>query len=99
MGAPRGLRSRNDQNRRVVQTQVSQRESIARRGKLIFMSIAFAFSFVGIALLLLAGAGIYYATYAVRSQWRSEEHTSELQSLACLVCRLLLEKKKKSIKV
>src|SRR2546425_9422920 len=28
---------------------------------------------------------------------RSEEHTSELQSLAYLVCRLLLEKKKKNI--
>src|ERR1041384_8608505 len=39
---------------------------------------------------------------AARSCWRcvdrttrSEEHTSELQSLAYLVCRLLLEKKKK----
>src|SRR2546425_8739724 len=30
-----------------------------------------------------------------RRQHRSEEHTSELQSLAYLVCRLLLEKKKK----
>src|SRR2546425_7822165 len=29
-------------------------------------------------------------------QMRSEEHTSELQSLAYLVCRLLLEKKKTS---
>src|SRR5712672_2336237 len=29
---------------------------------------------------------------------RSEEHTSELQSLAYLVCRLLLEKKKQNIK-
>src|SRR5437016_10236375 len=29
--------------------------------------------------------------------WRSEEHTSELQSLTNLVCRLLLEKKNKSI--
>src|SRR5205823_15084069 len=28
---------------------------------------------------------------------RSEEHTSELQSLAYLVCRLLLEKKKNQI--
>src|SRR2546425_4350437 len=28
---------------------------------------------------------------------RSEEHTSELQSLAYLVCRLLLEKKKKTM--
>src|SRR2546425_7001567 len=30
-----------------------------------------------------------------RGRGRSEEHTSELQSLAYLVCRLLLEKKKK----
>ena len=29
---------------------------------------------------------------------RSEEHTSELQSLTNLVCRLLLEKKKKNLK-
>src|SRR2546425_3114690 len=29
-----------------------------------------------------------------RVRFRSEEHTSELQSLAYLVCRLLLEKKK-----
>src|SRR2546425_6199283 len=32
----------------------------------------------------------------VRPAHRSEEHTSELQSLAYLVCRLLLEKKKKT---
>src|SRR2546425_9583364 len=31
-------------------------------------------------------------------QVRSEEHTSELQSLAYLVCRLLLEKKKNESK-
>src|SRR5437016_11541627 len=30
-----------------------------------------------------------------KEQKRSEEHTSELQSLTNLVCRLLLEKKKK----
>src|SRR3989441_5867285 len=30
----------------------------------------------------------------LRADSRSEEHTSELQSLAYLVCRLLLEKKK-----
>src|SRR5882724_12218403 len=34
---------------------------------------------------------------AARPPWlRSEEHTSELQSLRHLVCRLLLEKKKKN---
>src|SRR2546430_5933913 len=30
---------------------------------------------------------------------RSEEHTSELQSQSNLVCRLLLEKKKKTIRI
>src|SRR3712207_7870030 len=30
----------------------------------------------------------------LRRPWRSEEHTSELQSRQYLVCRLLLEKKK-----
>src|SRR2546429_5329553 len=30
------------------------------------------------------------------TEWRSEEHTSELQSRLHLVCRLLLEKKKKN---
>src|SRR5205823_13442608 len=33
-----------------------------------------------------------WAGEAGRGGWRSEEHTSELQSLAYLVCRLLLEK-------
>src|SRR3712207_7327928 len=33
------------------------------------------------------------------SELRSEEHTSELQSRQYLVCRLLLEKKKKKIQI
>src|SRR5438874_8234976 len=33
-----------------------------------------------------------------RNRWRSEEHTSELQSRRDLVCRLLLEKKKIDIR-
>src|SRR2546425_8275277 len=35
--------------------------------------------------------------FTLSSTMRSEEHTSELQSLAYLVCRLLLEKKKEKI--
>src|SRR2546427_7255501 len=35
------------------------------------------------------------STSALSRQVRSEEHTSELQSQSNLVCRLLLEKKKK----
>src|SRR5262245_65280611 len=41
------------------------------------------------ASILTGTAGGHYHTLA-----RSEEHTSELQSLRHLVCRLLLEKKK-----
>src|SRR2546430_5879105 len=36
-------------------------------------------------------------TSAAKIPYRSEEHTSELQSQSNLVCRLLLEKKKKTI--
>src|SRR2546430_6941730 len=34
------------------------------------------------------------ASGGAEAEWRSEEHTSELQSQSNLVCRLLLEKKK-----
>src|SRR5688572_30976350 len=34
------------------------------------------------------------AAFFGKPNWRSEEHTSELQSQSNLVCRLLLEKKK-----
>src|ERR1035441_10746456 len=43
-----------------------------------------------------------YSVPNCRPDWsvnRSEEHTSELQSLRHLVCRLLLEKKKKNTQV
>src|SRR2546425_7194383 len=42
---------------------------------------------------LLSAASLVYAATTIVA--RSEEHTSELQSLAYLVCRLLLVKKKK----
>src|SRR3989441_5268916 len=43
-------------------------------------------------------AGREHEAVAPEPVGRSEEHTSELQSLAYLVCRLLLEKKKKKAK-
>src|SRR5205823_13612687 len=49
-------------------------------------NLADTFIVVGVAILLL--------TLVATERRRSEEHTSELQSLAYLVCRLLLEKKK-----
>src|SRR5205823_12564801 len=42
----------------------------------------------------LDDSGLRDAERAPRTGQRSEEHTSELQSLAYLVCRLLLEKEK-----
>src|SRR2546423_6565578 len=46
-----------------------------------------------------AFAPITTSVNSVTRTWvRSEEHTSELQSLAYLVCRLLLEKKKYAIR-
>src|SRR5687767_15418440 len=47
---------------------------------------------IGVELLTEPFEAEFVRTGAIRS----EEHTSELQSLAYLVCRLLLEKKKKS---
>src|SRR2546426_3324271 len=47
-----------------------------------------------IAVLVLRPRGLFGGVPAKR---RSEEHTSELQSPCNLVCRLLLEKKKKSL--
>src|SRR5260370_21861483 len=52
---------------------------------------------LGITLTSLAIGALGEATFAKMFQTiRSEEHTSELQSHLNLVCRLLLEKKKKT---
>src|SRR5258707_11007424 len=48
----------------------------------------------GLGVLGLSAGG-HRGDCAVRAAGRSEEHTSELQSRQYLVCRLLLEKKKK----
>src|SRR2546422_7369221 len=42
------------------------------------------------------GEGTFLSQNTAAQQGRSEEHTSELQSRLHLVCRLLLEKKKKT---
>src|SRR2546425_5488913 len=43
------------------------------------------------------GQGDHEQRHRGAQRGRSEEHTSELQSLAYLVCRLLLEKKKQHL--
>src|SRR2546425_4204039 len=54
------------------------------------------FPFGALARAQILGETEGFVKVVTRS--RSEEHTSELQSLAYLVCRLLLEKKKKKHK-
>src|SRR5438445_6894507 len=54
--------------------------------------------FDAIGIPFYTGSGAYAYSYKLHwlgAQHRSEEHTSELQSRQYLVCRLLLEKKKK----
>src|SRR2546430_8236449 len=51
--------------------------------------VRFVVLWVAIALLVVLSSNNF------RTRYRSEEHTSELQSQSNLVCRLLLEKKKK----
>src|SRR2546426_9378650 len=57
---------------------------------------SFPASIAALAIAWWVAAGVAKATAAIEgSDRRSEEHTSELQSPCNLVCRLLLEKKKK----
>src|SRR2546430_7980510 len=58
---------------------------LLRRAALLFLALAHRF-------LEPAHGGAQIRAH--RTQLRSEEHTSELQSQSNLVCRLLLEKKK-----
>src|SRR3712207_8758019 len=51
--------------------------------------------FRGAAPMSTTGGFDFFAE--IRQSLRSEEHTSELQSRQYLVCRLLLEKKKKKL--
>src|SRR5229473_4635529 len=51
-----------------------------------------AYSVLHFGVFALLGVAMAWVSAALAA--RSEEHTSELQSLAYLVCRLLLEKKK-----
>src|SRR2546426_6604034 len=73
------------------------------RGRKLIGRVAFAFLLLSsITFGTAAGLLFVYASDLpeIRAlEDRSEEHTSELQSPCNLVCRLLLEKKKKSHRV
>src|SRR3712207_7975584 len=79
------FRSRELLERRRVLNRLEVYIEVARLNRLLFA--AFVADIHSVA---------FYLPYVIHSRPRSEEHTSELQSRQYLVCRLLLEKKKKS---
>src|SRR5260370_5328220 len=70
---------------------------------LVVLFLFFRFTTLGLAMRAAAQNPVSSRLCGIRVSWmphsrletRSEEHTSELQSHLNLVCRLLLEKKKK----
>src|SRR2546425_9735015 len=76
---------------RTARAGAARRGTVTRRGATSSMRMLALTA--STSALPLGGAGSSYRERGSGS--RSEEHTSELQSLAYLVCRLLLEKKKK----
>src|SRR3712207_8593993 len=74
----------------------SVRELLGEFGNII-LGLAVAGACLTTAIGLVATVGDYFEKILPVS-YRSEEHTSELQSRQYLVCRLLLEKKKKKQK-
>src|SRR5207249_6300448 len=75
-----------------VSLEFPQPEPVARPLVVTWQQILLGVYLLGLCLLLLRLA---IGTMRAHKLVRSEEHTSELQSRFDLVCRLLLEKKKK----
>src|SRR5437016_10949840 len=83
------------------------RSSTVRRAPLLALYATFVFAFIYLPIVVLVvysfnrdGVGGFPPRHFTLGWYtvlfRSEEHTSELQSLTNLVCRLLLEKKKQN---
>src|SRR2546422_10238888 len=69
--------------------------SIRRVGRLGIRTLGFFWATTLAAILIGFAVAALFLPLAAVTPDRSEEHTSELQSRLHLVCRLLLEKKKK----
>src|SRR5258708_30573337 len=66
-------------------------------GELLLRLLDRGFQLLGLVELLRGRGGVLLLLVPADFGLRSEEHTSELQSPDHLVCRLLLEKKKKNV--
>src|SRR5438093_9790830 len=90
-GGRTGVHRRRQRGQSLVEFAISSMVLLLLAMGLIDLSRAFYFS---VSLQGAAREGARHGAWFNTA--RSEEHTSELQSLTNLVCRLLLEKKKKN---
>src|SRR2546425_9406427 len=84
----------------VLELKLPHGAQLASLRSLIPVFSSYVLSFIYVGIYWNNHHHLFHATRRVSAGilWaRSEEHTSELQSLAYLVCRLLLEKKKNII--
>src|SRR5690554_7236152 len=84
---------------RFVDTDMSAQRHLLRNGVMQIILVARGMSDRKLRDL---GESHNRSNYNIKPEWydlRSEEHTSELQSRPHLVCRLLLEKKKKNLNI
>src|SRR5256886_9116772 len=81
---------------RVIVLNVPKQDVITRDNVSVKVNAVVYFRVVDAGKAIIQVANAFDATSQVaQTTLRSEEHTSELQSQSNLVCRLLLEKKKK----
>src|ERR1039458_4922169 len=78
-----------DENRRPATSVLILRRAEGRRTPMVYLFLCLCWNCTMTVVRRIESA---YRSKPIRM--RSEEHTSELQSLRHLVCRLLLEKKK-----
>src|SRR5690606_41911645 len=79
-------------------TTLFRSEHLAKQGVNVTSDNATAIESSEVIIISLKPYNVGEVLKGLRSSFRSEEHTSELQSRENLVCRLLLEKKKKKKK-
>src|SRR5438445_3829755 len=95
MPAPQTREQREVEDRIKVSSELLARTLGQSRRQFLQTSMGMATAFVAMNQVF---GNIFHVDAEDVSEHRSEEHTSELQSRQYLVCRLLLEKKKKKQK-
>src|SRR2546430_4214423 len=81
---------------RVVTISVERQEVMTRDNVPVTVDAVVYFRVVDPQAAVVKVVNFLQATSLIAQTTRSEEHTSELQSQSNLVCRLLLEKKKRT---